>query len=69
MITPGTIHSRKPPFGMMSRPKHEAACEIAVAELLAQHVAEQLGGTRQMGPEKNPEANLVVGHLQTPNAA
>jgi len=54
---------------MMSRPKHEAACEIAVAELLAQHVAEQLGGTRQMGPEKNPEANLVVGHLQTPNAA
>jgi len=51
---------------MMSRPKHEAACEIAVAELLAQHVAEQLGGTRQMGPEKNPEANPRGGSFTDP---
>jgi len=28
--------------------------------------AERLGGTRQMGPEKNPEANLVVGHFTDP---
>ena len=28
--------------------------------------AEQLGGTRLMGPEKNPEANLVVGHFKDP---
>jgi predicted enzyme related to lactoylglutathione lyase len=28
--------------------------------------AEQLGGRRQMGPEKNPEANLVVGQFTDP---
>jgi hypothetical protein len=28
--------------------------------------AESLGGTRRMGPEKNPEANLVVGHFTDP---
>jgi predicted enzyme related to lactoylglutathione lyase len=28
--------------------------------------AESLGGTRRMGPEKNPGANLVVGHFTDP---
>jgi predicted enzyme related to lactoylglutathione lyase len=28
--------------------------------------AESLGGTRRMGPEKNPEAKLVVGHFTDP---
>jgi len=28
--------------------------------------AERLGGTRQLGPEKNPEMNLVVGHFTDP---
>jgi predicted enzyme related to lactoylglutathione lyase len=28
--------------------------------------AESLGGTRRMGPEKNPEANLVVAHFTDP---
>ena len=28
--------------------------------------AESLGGTRQMGPEKNPGADLVVGHFTDP---
>jgi predicted enzyme related to lactoylglutathione lyase len=28
--------------------------------------AERLGGTRQMGPEANPENNLVVGHFTDP---
>ena len=28
--------------------------------------AESLGGTRRMGPEKNPGADLVVGHFSDP---
>ena len=28
--------------------------------------AESLGGTRRMGPEKNPGANLVVAHFTDP---
>ncbi len=28
--------------------------------------AESLGGTRVMGPEKNPNGNLVVGHFKDP---
>src|SRR5580693_7110308 len=28
--------------------------------------AESLGGTRRMGPKKNPEAKLVVGHFTDP---
>src|ERR1700738_4497354 len=28
--------------------------------------AESLGGTRRMGPEKNPGADLVVGHFTDP---
>src|SRR6202011_6154148 len=28
--------------------------------------AESLGGTRRMGPEKTPGANLVVGHFTDP---
>ena len=28
--------------------------------------AESLGGTRRMGPAKNPGANLVVGHFTDP---
>jgi predicted enzyme related to lactoylglutathione lyase len=28
--------------------------------------AERLGGTRRMGPEKNPGADLVVGHFTDP---
>jgi uncharacterized protein len=28
--------------------------------------AESLGGTRQMGPERNPGADLVVGHFTDP---
>ncbi len=28
--------------------------------------AESLGGTRLMGPEKNPEGGVVVGHLKDP---
>ena len=36
-----------------------------VAEAALQK-AESLGGTRRMGPEKNPGANLVVGHFTDP---
>jgi predicted enzyme related to lactoylglutathione lyase len=32
----------------------------------ALQTAERLGGIRRMGPEKNPEANLVVGHFTDP---
>ncbi len=28
--------------------------------------AERLGGTRRMGPEKNPSGDLVVGHFTDP---
>jgi uncharacterized protein len=28
--------------------------------------AESLGGTRRMGPERNPGADLVVGHFMDP---
>lgn len=40
---------------------------IAVPDVeAALQKAESLGGTRRMGPEKNPGADLVVGHFTDP---
>jgi predicted enzyme related to lactoylglutathione lyase len=51
------VNSWKAPRDLLRRGSHVEA---------ALQKAESLGGTRRMGPEKNPGADLVVAHFTDP---